>query len=271
MNFKIMLMSATLMTGTMQIHAQGSDAATVVVEKPRADFSSGRLTPESLWSMGRIGNVSSTTDGKVITYAVTYYDIKSNKGNSVIYVKDLQTDKTHAIFNGGNSPVFIKNGKEIAFLSSRNGSSQVWSVGIDGKNARQISHAQKDVEGFLFSPDEKKVILIHSVDNNTVIEKKENDLPLATGMVINDLMYKHWDQYNTSSPHPFIADFDGASNISEGTDMLEGEPFECPMLPFGGVEQLAWSPDSKSIAYTCRKKVGKEYATSTDSDIFLYD
>lgn len=271
MNFKIMLMSAALMTGTMQIHAQGSDAATVVVEKPRADFSSGRLTPESLWSMGRIGNVSSTTDGKVITYAVTYYDIKSNKGNSVIYVKDLQIDKTHAIFNGGNSPVFIKNGKEIAFLSSRNGSSQVWSVGIDGKNARQISHAQKDVEGFLFSPDEKKVILIHSVDNNTVIEKKENDLPLATGMVINDLMYKHWDQYNTSSPHPFIADFDGASNISEGTDMLEGEPFECPMIPFGGVEQLAWSPDSKSIAYTCRKKVGKEYATSTDSDIFLYD
>lgn len=202
MNFKIMLMSAALMTGTMQIHAQGSDAATVVVEKPRADFSSGRLTPESLWSMGRIGNVSSTTDGKVITYAVTYYDIKSNKGNSVIYVKDLQTDKAHAIFNGGNSPVFIKNGKEIAFLSSRNGSSQVWSVGIDGKNARQISHAQKDVEGFLFSPDEKKVILIHSVDNNTVIEKKENDLPLATGMVINDLMYKHWDQYNTSSPPP---------------------------------------------------------------------
>ena len=83
-------------------------------------------------------------------------------------------------------------------------------------------------------------------------------------------MYKHWDQYNTSSPHPFIADFDGDSNISEGTDILEGEPFECPMLPFGGVEQLAWSPDSKSIAYTCRKKVGKEYATSTDSDIFLY-
>ena len=114
MNFKTMLMSAALMTGTMQIHAQDSDAASVVVEKPRADLSSGRLTPESLWSMGRIGNVSSTTDGKVITYAVTYYDIKSNKGNSVIYVKDLQTDKTHALFNGGNSPVFIKNGKEIA-------------------------------------------------------------------------------------------------------------------------------------------------------------
>lgn len=156
MNFKTMLMSAALMTGTMQIHAQGSDAATVVVEKPRADFSSGRLTPESLWSMGRIGNVSSTTDGKVITYAVTYYDIKSNKGNSVIYVKDLQTDKTHAIFNGGNSPVFIKNGKEIAFLSSRNGSSQVWSVGIDGKMHARFPTRKKTLKDSYSRPMRRK-------------------------------------------------------------------------------------------------------------------
>ena len=43
------------------------------------------------------------------------------------------------------------------------------------------------------------------------------------------------------------------------------------MMPFGGNEQLAWSPNSEQVAYTCRKKVGRDYATSTDSDIFLYD
>ena len=89
-------------------------------------------------------------------------------------------------------------------------------------------------------------------------------------MVINDLMYKHWDTYVTEIPHPFLANFDG-EKIYGAVDMLEGEPYECPMLPFGGVEQLAFSPDGKSVAYTCRKKVGKAYAVSTDSDIFLYD
>ena len=83
-------------------------------------------------------------------------------------------------------------------------------------------------------------------------------------------MYKHWDHYTKSAPHPFLADFDG-NKVGESKDLLEGEPYECPMLPFGGVEQLAWSPDSKQIAYTCRKLAGLDYAISTDSDIYLYD
>lgn len=91
-------------------------------------------------------------------------------------------------------------------------------------------------------------------------------------MVINDLMYKHWDQYNTSSPHPFIADFDGASNISEGTDMLEGEPFECPMLPFGGVEQLAWSPDSKALHTLAERRLERntQQAQTATSSFTIY-
>ena len=105
---------------------------------------------------------------------------------------------------------------------------------------------------------------------HTAIAPKEADLPKATGMVINDLMYKHWDQYVTSAPHPFLAEFDG-ERVTVAKDLLEGEPFESPMMPFGGNEQLAWSPNSAQVAYTCRKKVGRDYATSTDSDIFLYD
>ena len=67
-----------------------------------------------------------------------------------------------------------------------------------------------------------------------------------------------------------MADFDG-NKVSGAKDLLEGEPYESPMLPFGGAEQLAWSPDGKQIAYTCRKLSGIDYAISTDSDIFLYD
>lgn len=89
-------------------------------------------------------------------------------------------------------------------------------------------------------------------------------------MLITDMNYRHWDEYVKSIPHPFVADVT-TNGISEGKDIMEGEPYECPTKPFGGIEQLAWSPDSKEIAYSSRKKTGIQYAISTDVDIYLYN
>ena len=83
-------------------------------------------------------------------------------------------------------------------------------------------------------------------------------------------MYKHWDEWVTTVPHPFLYDYDGKT-LSNECDIIEGEPFECPTKPFGGTEQLAFSPDGKLIAYTCKKLSGQAYALSTNTDIYLYD
>jgi hypothetical protein len=84
-------------------------------------------------------------------------------------------------------------------------------------------------------------------------------------------MYRHWDEWVETIPHPFLVDYDG-KKVTNKRDILAGEPYECPMKPFGGIEQITFSPDSKTIAYTCRKKKrGKAYAESTNSDIYLYD
>ncbi|MCF0196881.1 MAG: S9 family peptidase, partial [Bacteroidaceae bacterium] len=147
---------------------------------------------------------------------------------------------------------------------------QLWQMNIDGSERIQLTEGD-ELGGFLFAPDESKVILIREVPDSSSIQPKETDLPLATGLVINDMNYKHWDHYVTSIPHLFVATYDGEKVSEECTDILQGEPYECPMLPFGGTEQFCWSPDSKTIAYTCRKKTGVDYATSTDSDIYLYD
>lgn len=243
------------------------------IGKQQPVLQSDRMTPEALWAMGRIGGFKVSPNGKQAVYAVTYYSVKQNKSHSVLYTLNLNSHKSTQLTTSTHSEMgatYVNGGKEIVYLSSESGSSQLWKMNADGTSRQQISHTQSDVADFLFSPDEKKVILIMEVDQNHSIQKNDADLPLATGMVINDLMYKHWDTYVTSAPHPFIADFDG-STITNAQDILKGEPYECPMMPFGGIEQLAWSPDSKSIAYTCRKKVGKDYAISTDSDIFLYD
>lgn len=234
-----------------------------------------RLTPELLWSMGRIGSTVLSPDKTNILYTVTTYNISENRGYSAIYILNSETKETKKLtVNTSKSESdanFIENGRKIVFLSADdNGTSQLWMMNTDGSNRKCISSEKTDVNGYLFSPDEKNVVLIHDVPTETSIIKNDDDLPKATGMVINELMYKHWDRYVRSVPHPFIANFDG-SQVTNARDILDGQPYESPMCPFGGIEEFAWSPDSKSLAYVMRKKTGRDYAISTDSDIFLYN
>lgn len=234
-----------------------------------------RLTPELLWSMERIGSTVLSPDKTNILYTVTTYNISENRGYSAIYILNNETKETKKLtVNTSKSESdanFIENGRKIVFLcADDNGTSQLWMMNTDGSNRKCISSEKTDVNGYLFSPDEKHVVLIHDVPTETSIIKNDDDLPKATGMVINELMYKHWDRYVRSVPHPFIANFDG-SQVTNARDILDGQPYESPMCPFGGIEEFAWSPDSKSLAYVMRKKTGRDYAISTDSDIFLYN
>lgn len=233
----------------------------------------GQFTPEVLWSLGRIGGVTTSPDGTKIAYQVSYYSVEENASHTVIYVMDDEGGNVRLLTRNAasdHSPAWIDNDR-IAFLSVKNGIQQIWQMNADGSHRKQISFADKDVEGFMFSPDMSNVLMIMSVPNPLVKERQYEDLPKASGMIADDLMFRHWDTWVTSLPHPFIAAFDGKKVSDKTMDLLEGEPFESPMLPFGGIEQFAWSPDSRTLAYTCRKKAGLEYAKSTDSDIFLYD
>lgn len=244
-----------------------------VIGKVSPKLGSDLLTPEVLWSFGRIGSVNVSPNDNKAVYTVSYFSKEQNKSHSVLYAMTLSNKAskllTASSYNerGG---VFVNQGKSIIFLSNASGSSQLWMMNADGSNRQQISHEKTDVNDFLVSPDNKKIIMIMDVPQHHSIQENDKDLPKASGMVINDLMYKHWDHYVTTAPHPYVADLN-ALGITNPIDLLAGEPYECSMEPFGGAEQLAWSPDSKQIVYTSRKKVGLKYAISTDSDIYLYD
>lgn len=247
----------------------GGIQAQTMIDKSNIKLESDLMTPEALWAMGRIGGAEASPDGKTIVYQVGYYSVKENKSRQVIYTisRDGKTQKKLTPAGKSQSDAtWIANGKRIAFLQD----GQIWSMAADGSDCKQLTKSSTDIEGFKFSPDEKSVILIKSIAYNGSIKKNPDDLPLATGRLVTDLNYRHWDHYVESIPHPFLAKVTG-NGIDEGIDIMKGEPYECPMAPFGGIEQLNWSPDSKTIAYTCRKKEGVEYATSTDSDIYLYD
>ena len=228
-----------------------------------------RMTPEALWAMGRIGGAAASPDGKTVAYQVGYYSVKQNKSHQMLYTQTADGKQQTVLTTSAKSetdPAWIEGGKRIAFLTD----GQLWSMAPDGTDRRQLTKSDIDIEGFKFSPDGKKVILIKSLPYHESIKKNPEDLPLATGRLVTDLNYRHWDHYVESIPHPFVANVT-EQGIDEGVDMLKDEPYECPMAPFGGVEQLNWSPDSKFVAYTCRKKTGVNYAVSTDSDIYLYD
>lgn len=237
--------------------------------------SSRQFTPEVMWQMGRIGGYHISADAQKAVYGVTYYSVEKNKSRAVIYASTPSTDAEPVALTADGSaeyaPSFIPGTDKVAYLApDADGAMQLWMMNADGSARKQISFEATDVNDYLFSPCGKKVILVKTITHEKSVQQNDADLALTTGIVANDLIYKHWDHYTTSAPHPFVADFDG-NKVGESKDLLEGEPYECPMLPFGGVEQLAWSPDSKQIAYTCRKLSGLDYAISTDSDIYLYD
>lgn len=253
--------------------------AKVNIGKSDIKLNSDLMTPEALWAMGRIGGVTASPDGSMVAYTVAYYSVKENASHRVIYMMNADGSNNRQLTTSADSEsevAWISNSR-IAFITG----GQIWSMNADGSDRKKLTDDKDGIEGFIFSPDGKKVILIKSLPFNEVIQKNPDDLSKASGMLITDLMYRHWDHYVKSIQHPFVANVaeDGTiktTPVAEGStkdclDLLAGEPYECPMEPFGGVEQLAWSTDSKQIAYTCRKKIGRDYAVSTDSDIYLYD
>uniref|UniRef100_UPI003FEF9B50 prolyl oligopeptidase family serine peptidase n=2 Tax=Bacteroides TaxID=816 RepID=UPI003FEF9B50 len=269
----LLLMSAAMTLAACGGTKDAGQAGVPLIERSNIKIEGKRMTPEALWAMGRIGGVAVSPDEKQIAYTVAYYSVPENKSNREVFV--MNTDGT------GNQQItrtpwqenevnWIKGGTKLAFLSNESGSSQLWEMNPDGSGRKQLTQYDGDIEGYSFSPDGKKLLFIAQVKTKPSTADKYPDLPKATGIIVTDLMYKHWDEWVTGAPHPFVADFDGNS-ISNIKDILEGKPYESPMRPWGGIEQLAWSPAGDKVAYTCRKKTGLAYAISTNSDIYIYD
>ena len=254
------------------------EATKAPITKPEITIKGGRLTPEALWAMGRINSVLPNEQTNQLAYTVSYYSVEENRSTSWIRIAKEDTDghlQTQSEWIGyepawwGNDIAYLTEGKlYVKNQAARANKKDICLKGFD-----------KDIEGFLLSPTGDKIILIAQVKTVASTADKHPDLPLASGRVVDDLMYKHWDEWTETAPHPFLCELKSSKSakgfkeleVTNCIDLLEGTPYESPMKPFGGVEQLAWSPDGKTIAYTCRKKAGLEYAVSTNSDIYLYD
>ena len=249
------------------------DTTKAPITKPEITIEGGRLTPEALWAMGRINSVLPNEETNQIAYTVSYYSVEENRSTSWIRIANEQDNQLVTQNEWvGYEPAWW--GEQMAYLNAGKLYLNPTPLASSPHRLIALNGFDHDIEGFLLSPKGDKIILIAQVKTVASTADKHPDLPLASGRVVDDLMYKHWDEWTETAPHPFVADLhnDGKSLVvSNIIDLLDGTPYESPMKPFGGIEQLAWSPDGKTIAYTCRKKSGIDYAVSTNSDIYLYD
>lgn len=249
--------------------------ATVNISAKTSDKSTNRvMTPEELLTMTRVGTISLSPKKDKIVYNAGFPSIEANKIHTRIFVIDrsgknrIQLTKTD---QNQYSPTWIDGGKRIAFMAVKDDEMQLFSMLPNGNDIKQMTNIKGGISGFLFSPQEKKIAIVKDVPFDSNKGKNiHKDLPKTSGLVIDDIMYRHWDEFVETIPHIFIAEYNG-SLITEAKDILEGEPYEAPMKPFSGVEDISFSPDGRYLAYASRKKTGKEYAVSTNSDIYIYD
>lgn len=244
-----------------------------LIGKQMPEMKSDLMTPEVLWSFGRISEPELSPDKKSLIYGVTYYDIAQNKGNRELFILETAGGSPKQITSTKFSEyqaMWTPDGTKITFMCAETGSMQLWEMNPDGSGRKQITNIENGINGYRYSPDKKQLLYIADVYPEKQFKDLYVGLPKTTGKIFTDHMYRHWDTWVQAHSHIFVTDvLEGM--ITTGIDIMKDEPWESPLAPFGGMEQINWSPDGKVIAYTCRKKKGLEYSKSTNSDIYLYD
>ena len=278
---------AALAIGIIIFMKKGEDTINSEGYIGRSDISitDGHMTPEALLAFGRLSDPQVSPDGSKVLYGVSYTSANENRSVRNLFICNLDGSDNQQLTKSGKSisnARWSSDGKSIAFIMG----GQIWTAGITCKNGtwslrkpKQISEIPNGVGEFKISPDQKKIMYVSYVKSHVKSPSdRYQDLDKATAYTTDDLMYRHWDHTVMEIPHTFIVGFsfgqeEKSLTPEQATDILAGESglYELPTEPFGGIEQLDWSPDSRYIAYSCRKLEGKKYAFSTNTEIYIYN
>jgi dipeptidyl aminopeptidase/acylaminoacyl peptidase len=243
-----------------------------VIEKQPITVADGRFTPEVMWSLGQLAGYDVSPDGSQLVYGMKAISLEENKGNVELYLMSTDGGEPSRLTTTAASefnPVWF-NDETVMFCRGN----QILSINVNNHQETVVAECERGFEGFKIAPDGSSLVYISTipVERPEHLEKLFAGLDKTTGRINEDLMYRHWDNWVDEIPHIYYVTLtNGKADMDKAVDILDGEPYESPMRPWGGTEQYDYSPDSKLIAYTCRKKTGYDYAHSTNSDIYIYD
>ena len=224
------------------------------------------MTPEILWTLNKFSVTAVVPSHAGIIYSVGKVDLNTEKTNRQNFYLNFEKNQIlkmdllgkKSIFQWDKNGVYATEGDKI-YISKDNGLSwaEFYTIG--------------DADNIVISPDGKKVAFSKAVQVEKLLGKdKYADLPKTTAQIYTDLNHRHWDAWNEGKyNHVFVASI--SDDVSKAKDLLDGQKFDTPQKPSGGSEDFIWSPDSSQLLYVCKKKSGKEYATSTNTDIYAFD
>lgn len=247
-------------------------AAMSVLTPPASAQAQDVMTPELLWKLRRVSNPAVSPDGRSLAYGIRTYDVSANSGDTDLWLVGVSGGEPVRLTDmkgSESSAAWRPDGQWLGFLSAKGGSNQLWEVKPDGRKIRQVTNIEGGIANFRYAPDGTHISFTADVKLDKTVNELYEDLPEADARIMDGLMYRHWDSWHDYAySHLFVAPYaDGW--VGDAVDLMKGERFDTPLTPFGGVEQIAWSPDGRRIAYTAKKTVGTAYAVGTNSDIYL--
>ncbi len=224
-------------------------------------------------AMDRISDVQVSPDGTTAVFVVRSTDLEANKGRTDLWLVPARSGKavrltTHE--TGDTNPRWSRDGRYIYFLSGRSGSSQVWRIAPGGGEASQVTDYPLDVGSLVVSPVSNDMAVSMEVfpDCETLACTRERldkeGKSGGSGQIHDQLLVRHWDAWKDGRrSHLFAAGLDGGSPV----DVTIGMEADVPSKPFGGPEEIAFTPDGQGIVFTARMG-GAGEAWSTNFDLY---
>lgn len=270
----IMAMSVGLALSSCQhLEKPKSIIFSELTEQEKAD---GKMTPEVLLKLRRISGTTVSPDGKSVVYSVSCQDVENNATFSNLFIApvgdSVSVNITSTNKKQNHSPAWSGDGKLIYFISSTDSDgSQVFSITPDGKVKTQVTDVKGGVGGFAVSPKGDKVWYNAPVKMDTTKNDLYPNQGKSTAKIYDDLMVRHWDYWlDGTYNHVFVADIE-KGKLKNIVDINEGEAWDTPMASDFDPASVVWNNAGTQIAYASKKIHGKEYALSTNSDIYIYD
>jgi dipeptidyl aminopeptidase/acylaminoacyl peptidase len=230
------------------------------------------MTFDDMIKLHRISGAAISQDGKWVAYSVSTPDLEANRSVTNIWIVSASGGDPIQVSQGGrdSSPSWSPDGKTLAFLSARDGNSQIYLLSMEGGEAKKLTQLSTGADLFHWSPDGKTIAFTSSVypdcqdDPCNANRDQEKDKSKVKARIYDHLLYRHWDHWSEGKrSHLFVEPADASS---AARDLTPGAAYDVPPEERSGPGDFNFSPDSKEICYTA--VTDKVEAISTNADLF---
>lgn len=230
------------------------------------------FTVHDLVAMDRISDPQVSPDGKWVVFTLRKTDLEANRGRTDLWLMSADGKELKQLTTNPASdynPRWAADGKSIFFISTREGSAQVYRLRLSGGEAEPVTQCPLDVENLVVSPDGKHLAFTMRVFPGKTVKETKEQLDAeanrkSTGRIYDKLFIRHWDTWKDGRrSHLFVM----ALPDGKPTDLMPQMDADTPSQPFGGPEEITFTPDGKELIFACRN-AGREEAWSTNFDLF---